>query len=155
MQRANRGKRAFDDVQVAHIRQLYAGGMSQAGIAREFQVNTQTIGRILRGETYIQGAAEDIRARVAERYRQPVVPGEDDLEGQRRLVERIKAAPTGSGVIGQPPAPATPSNTLDPLAARLCYRMLGGWPAGYTPSEEDEILVGAKPPPTQPNQGDV
>lgn len=52
MPRHNHGLRAFTMDEVRGIRARYAQGESQATLAREFRVNTTTIARMVRHETY-------------------------------------------------------------------------------------------------------
>lgn len=139
----NRGRRAFSDVQAAQIRQLYAQGESQAAIARMFRVNSQTIGRLLRGDTYITTAAHDVRATVAEGYRQP------DLNAPNAsidLVKRILAAPAVDIAAMGAVVPTT--NTIPWQKARAYYAIAHEWPEGYTPTAEDLAHVGLDIPPS-------
>lgn len=138
----NRGKRAFTDAQVAQIRQLYAQGESQTAIARMFRVNSQTIGRLLRGDTYITSSAHDVRATVAEGYRQP------DLNAPNAsmdLVKRILAAPAVD--IAALGAVVPTANTIPWQKARAYYAITREWPEGYTPTAEDLAHAGLDIPP--------
>lgn len=144
----DRGRRAFTDEQAAQIRQMYAGGMSQAAIARAFRVNSQTIGRLLRGDTYINGAGmQDTRATVAGKFRQPDLNAPD---ASMVLAQRIMAAQPDPGVLkmfgvkpeGEPVSPIEPTS---PELARSMFRFTDRWPEGYTPTEEDWVAVGQPP----------
>lgn len=141
---SDRGRRAFTDEQAAQIRQMYAGGMSQAAIARAFRVNSQTIGRLLRGDTYINGAGmQDTRATVAGKFRQP------DLNAPNAsmdLAKRILAAtPVDIGGLG---AVVPTANTIPWQKARAYYAITREWPEGYTPTAEDLAHMGLDIPPS-------
>lgn len=62
-----RGIRAFTDQEIGEIKARIALGESQASISRRLRVSTATIGRIARGETYVDNPRVDEAA-------QPVTP---------------------------------------------------------------------------------
>lgn len=141
----NRGRRAFTVEQAAQIRQMYAGGMSQAEIARSFRVTTQTIGRLIRGDTYI--TQDDRSASVAEIYRQPDLSAPD---ASMMLAQRIMAAQPDPGVLkmfGVKPegTPTPPIEPTSPELARSMFRFTDRWPEGYTPTDEDWVAVNHPP----------
>jgi len=154
MRRTNpsRGRRAFSPSQVAEIRQMYARGMAQTEIARAFQVNSQTIGRLLRGDTYIGVTAEGSQAPVADQYRVQTIP--TTLEEQQAMAERIMARARAGGGIDIPPPKATSAPEVDngPLteAEALAYKTFGFVPGrpNYQPNEADsdnQLGSGADP----------
>lgn len=143
----NRGRRAFTDEQVAQIRQMYAGGMAQVDIARSFQVTTQTVGRLLRGESYLKASPLDTRATVATQYRQPDLNAPD---ASMVLAQRVMAAQPDPGVLkmfGMKPegTPTPPIEPTSPELARSMFRFTDRWPEGYTPTDEDWMAVGQPP----------
>lgn len=126
----NRGLRAFTWAEVDAIRRRYAEGESQGKLARAYCVTINTIGRIVRGETYV----ENSRVGVDQPYGRPHVDL-NDPESVKKLGERIMANAKALGPID--PELLGVKEYVPDGTERQTYRYLGKWPKGFTPSQED------------------
>ena len=104
---------------VREIRAMYAGGMSQGAIGRELGVPTQTIGRIVRGDSWI----ENPRAGgVAKGQVRPPLTGEElHAAALRTMAVQAEVDAARQGKVEPPTMPGMPGKppmTLDEIIRR-------------------------------------
>lgn len=109
---------------VQQMRELYGKGATQGALARHFRVGVAQVGRIVRGEVWVEGAGE----RLPTQAEQDAVLGrlmqlqtrvlaqqrveEEDPETVRLLKETLGGAERAQGGVS-PPARAIPPSPLD------------------------------------------
>lgn len=91
---AGRGYRAFTWEEIRAIRARYMAGDSQSTLAREYHVAINTIGRIVRGESYIENSRTRIEQPQTPRYDFQA----DDPQSRQEMIDRIAAGLRAQGV---------------------------------------------------------
>lgn len=86
MAQRNAGRRTFTMQEAAYIRQCYLKGESQGSLARKYRVTLNTIGRLVRGETYIEAS----RTQLEQPHSEDVVSGQLDYHDEEKMEEQTE-----------------------------------------------------------------